>query len=409
MNLNLRALTIARSEPGEGEASSLTEDVLKRFADERLWTPCESCIAFDDCYARANAATLRDPVLGPRVAERIRQTLDLVRLRRRMHVTMRDLRSALAYIAGGNRRCDEIVELAGDKDTPASARALLAGHLYNSLFAAGHTQRDQAATRDRLLRTVASLDVARTANPMDDGSLWLDEQPSLRDPAGLTRTDRTLLEHLRAALPTGPQTLASTNARREIAFVHGSLRRKLFLEREEPTWIEMLPYARLARFQRQLTKSTDDDLSAIVRAISNSEGLYDDRFAGELAIRLVADTLGAERSFVPHPKDRFILSPLDRTAAAAYVEYEPDSLRLVHRDHPDIVLDIDLDLFETLMRIRDGNTPSREELRGTWLNLRVFKERLASLPSDSLLLSGDGSSFYRVERTDPSTVTVGAA
>ena len=220
------------------------------------------------------------------------------------------------------------------------------------------------------------------------------------------RTDRALLAQLRAEIPGGPEALGTSATRREIAFVQGSLRRKLFLEREEPSWIEMLPYARLPRFQRQLTETSDADLTAIVRAISNSEGLYDERFSAELGVRLVADAAGAERSFVSHPREGFLLAPLDRTESARYVEYEPDSLRLVHRDHADIALDVDLDLFETLMRIRDGNTPSREELRGTWLNLRVFKERLASLPADSLLLSRDGSSFFRVARTDRATVAV---
>ena len=411
VNLNLRALTIPGSrDEAEAESSSLTEEVLKRFADERLWQPCLDCVAFDHCYARANAAALRDPILGSRVSERIRQTIDLVRLRRRMHVTMRDLRSALAYLVAGTRRCDEIVALAENVEEPANARALLGGHLYNSLFAAsGRNEpalRDTRAAGDRLLRTIAAVDVARTANPTDDGRLWLDDESPLRDdPEGLVRTDRLLIDQLRAELPSGPDALGSAR-RGEIAFLQGSLRRKLFLEREEPGWIEMLPYARLAWFHRQLVETHSEDLSALVRAISNSEGLYDETFADELAVRLVTDVAGPERSFLPHPQNHFSLAPLDRTRSARYVEYEPDSLRLVHREHADIVLDIDLDLFETLMRIRDGNTPSREELRGTWLNLRVFKERLASLPADSLLLSRDGSPFYRVSRTGPTTVAV---
>jgi serine/threonine protein kinase len=412
VNLNLRALTIPDpGDPGDAGSGSITHEVLKRFADERLWRPCRRCAAFDDCYARANAEVLRSPILGPPVAERIRQTVDLVRLRRRMHVTMRDLRSALAYVVAGTRRCDEIVALAQSVDEPENARALLAGHLYNSLFAASERNepplRDPAATHDRLLRTIAAVDVARTANPTDDGRLWLDDESPLRDdPEGVQRTDRRLIDRLRAELPTGPETLVSVARRGEIAFLQGSLRRKLFLEREEPHWIEMLPYARLTQFQRQLVETLDEDRSALVQAISNSEGLYDDRFATELAVRLVPDAAGSERSFVSHSQEAFLLAPLDRKSAARYVEYEADSLRLVHRDHADIVLDLDLDLFETLMRIRDGNTPSREELRGAWLNLRVFKERLASLPADSLLLSRDGSTFYRVARTGSTTVAV---
>ena len=37
------------------------------------------------------------------------------------------------------------------------------------------TLRDPAATHDRLLRTIAAVDVARTANPTDDGVRGADE------------------------------------------------------------------------------------------------------------------------------------------------------------------------------------------------------------------------------------------
>lgn len=416
VNLNLRALTIAGHAEGEGNerTDSLTHEILKRFSDERLWLPCATCVAHDHCYARTNAATLRDPVLGPRAADRLRETLDLVRLRRRMHISMRDLRSALAYMVAGTRRCDEIVGLAtsvdesirsenplGDKLGLDSARALLGGHLYNALFAAsdkfGPALRDGAAAQDRLLRTTAAVDVAKTANPEDDGRLWRsDEMPFRVDPDSLVRTDRALIEHLRAVLPNDPHPVASSRA--AIAFLQGTLRRKLYLEREDPTWIQMLPYVRLADFQRQLESTLDSDRRAIVRAISNSEGVFSGTFGDQLAVRLVTDFTGADRSYVSHSENAFRLSPLDRADAGRYVEYEPDSLRLAHIEHEYVTLDIDLDLFETLMRILDGHTPSREELRSTWLNLRVFKERIARIPADTLLLSRDDSSFHRVTR-----------
>jgi serine/threonine protein kinase len=413
VNLNLRALTTSRADGGsnheDGPDSSITHEILKRFADSRIWEPCNGCVAFNDCYARSNAALLRDPVLGPRIAERIRQTLDLVRLRRRLHVTMRDLRSALAYVVAGNRWCDEIVQLATDTQNLRNARALVAGHAYNSLFAASDklaaSFRDEAASRDRLLRLTGSVDVAKTANPDDDGRLWrFEENPFRSDPEGLERTDITLIHTLRGAIPADPRALAGV--RPEIAFFHATLRRKLYLEREEPEWVQMLPYAKLHLFQRQLERTTEEDKRALVRAISASEGLFSDTFEDQLAVRLVTEVAGSERSFVPHPARDFELIPLDRSYAATYVEYEPDSIRLIHRQHDDLFLDLDLDLFETLMRILDGYTPSREELRGAWLNLRLFKERLASLPADSLVLTNDDRSFHRVARSGPATITV---
>src|SRR5262249_17504034 len=193
----VRALTVA----GDDE-DWIGWRLLAKFSDPRLWAPCESCRIKSDCYARANAQVLADPILGPRSAERIRQALDTVRLRRRLHITMRDLRSALAFILAGNRTCDEIVELMDTQET----KSLLAGQLYNSLFAAsasaGPSGPAVEAANDRLPHQVGFLDVARTSNPDDDSRLWTLGTRALRaDPTGITRNDRSLLEELRTRLP----------------------------------------------------------------------------------------------------------------------------------------------------------------------------------------------------------------
>jgi hypothetical protein len=394
VNLNLRALTVR----GDGR-ESIVAQLLGRFADERIWEPCNSCSARSHCYARANGQMLRDPVLGPRAAERIRQTLDLVRLRRRLHITMRDLRSALAWSVAGNRTCDEIVRLVEDGDR----ERLLSGHLYNALFAASDKllppARSTEASEDRLLNIVGTLDVAKTATPDDDAKLWsVGVDALLPDLQGVERADRQLLRELRERLPLSARELADRRARADLRLLHSSLRRKLFLEREDPAWIVMLPYERLETFTSQLDGCDDSNRDDVVRAISFSEGLFSDAFSDLLAVRLAGETTGAERSFVTHAASDFMLTPLDRSANAAYVEYAPDTLRLAHREHPAFALDIDVDLFETLTRVLAGFTPSREELRGAWLNLRIFKEQVARLRTDSLLLSNDDRRFHRVTR-----------
>jgi hypothetical protein len=395
VNLNLRALTSA----SEGRAS-LVAKLLEKFVDQRLWQPCRTCVAAPHCYARANAAALRDPLLGPRVSERIRLTLDLARLRRQLHITMRDLRSALAWTVAGNRTCDEIVRLVEDNDR----ERLLSGHLYNAIFAASEKLQPPAhapeAASDRLLRIVGTLDVAQTAGPDDDARIWSEGvEALLPDPPGLDRTDRQLLSELRERLPLSARELNDRRARADLRLLHSSLRRKLFLEREEPEWIDMLPYDRLEQFMELLKHCSDADRDDLTRAISQSEGLFSHQFRDVLAVRLASESSGAERSFATHPATDFELFPLDRTEYAQYVEYAPDSLRLQHKTYRSLALDIDLDLFETLVRVLAGFTPSREELRGTWLNLRIFKEQVASLRSDELLLSRDDRMFHHVRRS----------
>jgi serine/threonine protein kinase len=402
VNLNLRALTTTGDARG-----SIVGRLLERFADERLWEPCAGCSAFDHCYARSNAEVLRHPVLGKSMAERVRHTLEVARLRRRLHITMRDLRSALAFAVAGNRTCDEIVALVEGND----GKALLAGHTYNALFAgSAHLAAHDAvpgARQDRLLALVGTLDVARTADPADDGRLWTLGVDAIRpDPAGVERSDRLLLGELRERLPNGSADLADRQARADLRLLQASLRRKLYLEREDPGWLGMLPYDRLDRFMRQLADCDDEERRRLVRAIANSEGLFNPAFQDVLAVRLAPETDGPARSFVTHDADDFVLESIDRSGTATYVEYAPDALRLRHVDRVELELEVDLDLYETLSRILDGFTPSREELRGAWLNLRIFKDQLAAFGADTLLLTLDDRRFFRVEADDAGAVAI---
>jgi hypothetical protein len=339
-------------------------------------------------------------VLGPRVAERIRVTLNLARLRRQLHITMRDLRSALAWTVAGNRTCDEIVRLAEDNDR----ERLLSGYLYNSLFAASGgpqtSNHSSEAAADRLLRIVGTLDVARTASPEDDARLWLEGVEALvPDPQGLERGDGQLLREFRERVPLSARELTDRRVRADLRLLHSSLRRKLFLEREEPEWVDMLPYDRLETFVRLLGECSESDRDDLTRAISQSDGLFSSEFQNVLAVRLASEVSGAERSFATHPANDFTLTPLNRAEQAHYVEYAPDSVLLQHKYQPALALEIDLDLYETLIRVLAGFTPSREELRGTWLNLRIFKDQVARLRTDELLLSRDDRTFHHVRRS----------
>jgi hypothetical protein len=62
----------------------------------------------DRCYALHNARSFQDEVAGPRLMERLKTLYTMAHLRGRLHITMRDLRSALSFMLVGNRHCDEI-------------------------------------------------------------------------------------------------------------------------------------------------------------------------------------------------------------------------------------------------------------------------------------------------------------
>jgi serine/threonine protein kinase len=402
VNLNLRSLTAA------GDRGSIVGDLLDRIADEALWADCDSCVAADHCPARANAATLRDPVLGPRTSERVRQLLDVVRLRRRLHITMRDLCSVLAYAVTANRDCREVIELT---DTQAM-QDLLGGHIYNSVFGSSDAaiREVRGAQHDRLLTELGALDVINRPEPEEDGRLWALGPSALPlEPDGLSRSDRPLMEALwRAATEASGEGGSWSGLR----FAHASLRRKFFFEREDPAYLDMLPYEHLRSFLALLAGSAgglrSEDERKIAEAISRSEGLRSEEAVGHLAVRVVQDLTAVDRSFITRPATDFRLDIVDRSAAARYIEYQPDLVRFSSRHEDALRLDIDVDLWEALQRIWAGFTPSREDLRGAWLNLQTFKETVASIPSRNLLLQPRGGRTVEVTIDASGRIVAGA-
>ena len=83
-----------------------------------------------------------------------------------------------------------------------------------------------------------------------------------------------------------------------------------------------------------------------------------------LAVRVVQDLGAADRSFVTHDLDEFRSSDMRRPSGCArFVEPQPDLLRFSHRGNPTLVLDIDVDLWEALMRMRSVTSQPRRSAR----------------------------------------------
>jgi serine/threonine protein kinase len=400
VNLNLRALTIAAT-----DRPSIVSELLVRMSDERLWQACKGCALADRCYAPANAAAIRHPVVGSRAVERIRQALDLVRLRRRLHITMRDLVSALAYTVAGNRTCSEIHSLYDS----ARVDEILSAFSYNAMFAARDEDivDSRGASRDRLLAQLASLDVAVRPLPEEDSKLWLRGPEAIPEFApDIARPDRALLEHI------------WTNARASgrdsgqwagLRLAHGSLRRKHYLEREDPGHLDMFPYEHLQGFLSALVEPPPDGVQRIAEAIGHSEGLRSSAARGVLAVRMVQDLGARDRSFVVHRSDMFDLTVVGTGGAATYVENQPDRIRFAHRRDLLLSLDIDVDLWEALMRIGSGFTPSREDLRGSWISLQTFKQQVASMPSQELRVQSSSGALSRVYVDEDGRIVAEAA
>ena len=106
VNLNLRSV-VAES----AELPSILERLLRKLTEPKFWAPCLNCDLRDKCYVHHNARTFENPTAGAQVIDRLKLLYRLTTLRAKLHITLRDLRSALAFMIAGTRNCDEIHDL----------------------------------------------------------------------------------------------------------------------------------------------------------------------------------------------------------------------------------------------------------------------------------------------------------
>lgn len=390
VNLNLRSIVADDS----GTASSILERQVRLLTHQKFWQPCQNCDLRDRCYAFHNTRTFQDRTAGPQVLDRLKTLYTLTHLRGRLHVTLRDLRSALAFTLTSARDCAEIHALYAD-----GHRDQIASGLYFNAWAGGEKE-----TADRLLSLLKDVDVGVTDDPrMDRGMDFV--SPS-RDQSRFGFADRGQYDHevLRAVYEQLPRDLSgkptahrATTHQRYVAMV----RRRAFFERRDAGWRSMLPYQAAEQMLKLVRGEVDVELAlpSVLHAINRGEGLLDpSRLNGSLALQVRQVERGTIRSYRLFEGARFRLAVRDAASRARFVEHMPDALALRFDGEVGAELVVNLDVFEMLERLNRGYRPSLEEEQGYYLSLAVFKNVLGSAPYQEVLLTTTGHDFYRIER-----------
>ena len=371
------------------------ERLVNRMTHERFWEPCLGCDLKNRCYAFHNAQAIQDETAGKHVVERLKSLYAITHLRGRLHITLRDLRSALAFMLVGTRDCDEIHELY----RTGQRNEIIQGFYFNSW------RGGDAPNADRLLTLLSEIDVADADDPRLDRALDFVSPAEDRTLFRFEQRgsyDREILRSLYDELPRDVSGRASAHRieahRRFIAMA----RRRAFCERRDNGWRSMLPYA------------TADELLAVVRgerepadlllpllsAINRGEGLTrPERIGNNLALEVRRVDGGSVRSYRLYPRERFALSLDDLASKSRFVEHMPTGLVLRYRDENlESELLVSLDIYEMLQRLNNGYRPSIEEEQGFYLSLSSFKNRLGSAPYQEVLLTTAGRDFYLVKR-----------
>ncbi len=392
VNLNLRSV-VADAPNAEG---SLLERLLQRMTRPKYWSPCQNCDLKDRCYAYHNARTLQDETAGPKVIERLKTLYTLTHLRGRLHITLRDLRSALAYMLVGTRNCAEIHTLyqTGNREE------IIQGFYFNSWIGGSEPN------ADRLLTLLKDLDIGKATDPRLDRALDFvspSEDRSLFGFDGRGTYDREILRRLFDELPRDYTTQAGKSRTEAHQRFVAMLRRRSFFERRDNGWRGMVPYRSADRLLSIVTKRDVpiDLLREILDGINRGEGLTNPMILqGRMALQVREVENGSIRSYRLFPFERFSIDLQDAAARAKFVEHMPTGLllRFAGQHNNDAEMQINLDVFEMLQRLNAGYRPSVEEEQGYYLSLAVFKNVLGSAPYQDVLLTTTGHDFFRVAR-----------
>lgn len=403
VNLNLRAVTA-------GGLQSLVERQLMQLLQPDLWTPCTACSVRESCPLLHNAETLRDPNSGPAVRERIRRLFEVVHLRRRAHVTMRDLRSALSWLLLRDHGCADVKALLerANESGPADFLALNYTEAFADPDGGGslpvHSGGPERAV-DRLVRRLQEADVGRVNHPVLDRQLSHDVVGAV---PWMTFDGRSVvavaqLHRFAAEVPRPSDDVPFpdvVDARRQLA---GVLRRWAYFERRDSGWRDMLPYTSIALLEAVINSSSDEERGRacldlrdrVVEAVSVAEGVRNPKLRRNyLALRVSRVKDAPIRSYRLFPKDGFRVE-VSRPAHEEFLEFAPDAVELASVDGK-ARLRISLDLLEMMELIRHGYRPTAADLQGLFVNLLIFRNELVATTFDRVLLSADDEQFYEV-------------
>jgi len=336
-----------------------------------------------------------------------------VHLRRQLHITMRDLRSALSWLIFRDHTCHDIAAQLTDSQ-PEEA---LSYFYFNAYAEDGKPP--PGRVDDRLVALLRQLDVAEVANPTTDRDLYFQGLTGLPllPLEGRSSVHQDMLALIRSHLHDGWEANQSGEAVQQRRAYQAALRRIAYFERRDDGWQRMLPYRHLTRFKRALDDASQRETlkSDLIQGISMAEGARNQALASRfICLRAGQEAKAKIKSFRLFPAEDFRIDmPPVRLAAGPYLEYAPDRLLLHHdpqdathrlRDAAPAELSVSLDVLELLAQVRAGFVPSPNDIHGYYINLVIFKNALAHLPYRRALLTRDDKMFYELVMQGTATV-----
>ena len=435
INLNLRSVT-ARSKDEE----SLLHSQIKKLTAPALWKKCENCPIVDKCFIHYNASTFQDSSASDEIISRWEWLLRTVVYKRELHITMRDLRSFIAFMLTRDCSCDQVKQMLEHLKADNVSAEVYWQYYYFNLPAEKPIYKIGTSfpfpgleSDDRLIQMLKETDIARVSLPAFDRDLFFKQKTPDNYLLFADRKQSLLKEFNQYNVLPAPRDNDADDEDNDDPNVeatvvdefllvsrHQSFIRHQYFEgasSDDPdkfNFMRRLPYQSIGDFYKYLTnfegsaaEKLNDIKSDIAIAISRSEGCINDDITKHrmlLKCNHIVDPLS--KSYRAFEVDNFDLFVNKTEHLVEYIEYESDSLLFRHSTDTFIQLTISLDLFEMLNYIRKGFSPSVNDLQGKFIELQIFKNLLESRNYSEILVTKNNKKFYVVRLNEDNTLSI---
>lgn len=401
INLNNRAIVEIEN------PTSIFDELLNIFLDSNeknnTWSSCtaENCEFADRCYIKYNIDTLKDKKKGNVVKHRLKEIVLAIYLKKEKHITMRDIRSLISFILFNKYTCNQLQESIDNGEN------LLNRFYYNNAF--------NKEEKDRMISILKEIDVADMPLPKFENRLYfLNPKTELADALFekgdlIANPDLSYLEKHFLNKPEGTSD-REENKKESADLFLSAIKRKFFFEGDDTYMNEQfavthylfLPYKYFERFVAFLKTGIDTNYKLrddLVLAISKSEKIYNEEVGREnVCISSSGLKKSTTKAFYGFKSADFEVVLPNVGGQTDYIEYFPDHIIFRHTDKK-VSLEINIDLFEILMRIKEGYVPTSIEIRTFFLNLEMFKRRVLAKRSSKVFLTEDDSNLYSFEKS----------
>lgn len=399
INLNLRSVTTSKENQDKDERQdSILRQQVRKLVQPELWTACEGCSEANHCFIKYNVESLRDSAAGEEVISRLEMMVHAASLKRAFHITMRDLRSFLAYLITRDHSCKDIAQAYVETESNPYE------YYKNFYFNISDLSADDRGNEDRLIELVRSLDVAQVPLPGYDRDLYF-EPHSPNNYISFESRSFDLIDLFNSQKELLPAYQQQVDVVSKIKDWHNLFSRHQYFE-GVITYQKRLPYHSINDFNELLKNPQHNEaiqatLKGLAKAIALNEGcdqeaFYEDKLI--LSSSHVRDPFS--HSFRLFPLSDFELKVNNAEALADYLEYQPDNLILQHKRESHIKLNITLDLFEMLQYIQKGFTPSVNDIKGQFVELEIFKNLLENLDYSEVIITRDNREFYSITKKE---------